>query len=346
MTDLSTGVNRRWLLAERPTGRIEETCFRSVEEAIPEPADGQFLVRVTHLSFDPTMRGWLTGDTYIPAIAIGDVVRAAAVGQVVRSRHPRIRVGEIVQGGFGWQDYALSVGRNELMAVAPLPAGATPEQTLGLYGLTGMTAYFGLHEIGKPQAGETVLVSAAAGATGSVVVQLAKAVGCRVIGIAGGPQKCAWVTDVAGADACIDYKARNVWRDLGKLAPGGVDVVFENVGGAMLEAAIMRLAMHARVVLCGTISTYESDPQAQTGVRFLLNLAMMRARIEGFIVRDYEARYGEAIAALQALARDGKLANAVDVQEGFENIPATLNRLFDGKNLGKQLLKIADAPLC
>lgn len=340
MTGRGRQVNRRWLLAERPAGRIDARCFRRVEEPIPEPGEGQFVVRVTHVSFDPTMRGWLTADTYIPAIAIGEVVRAFAVGEVVRSRHPRFAIGQVVQGDFGWQDYALTDGRSPLTAVTPVPDGAAPAQALGVFGLTGMTAYFGLKEIGKPQPGDTVVVSAAAGATGSVAVQLAKAMGCRAIGIAGGPQKCAWVTEVAGADACIDYKARNVWRDLGELAPDGVDVVFENVGGAVLEASLMRLAMHGRVVLCGAISTYEGDPHRQPGVRYLLNLAQKRARMEGFIVLDYEARYGEAIAALQRLIAAGKLICAEDVQEGFDNIPATLNRLFDGKNLGKQILKL------
>jgi NADPH-dependent curcumin reductase CurA len=302
-------------------------------------------VRVTHLSFDPTQRGWMTDDTYIPAVALGGVMRAAAVGQVVSSRHPAFPVGRLVQGGFGWQDYALSDGATELMAVTAVPAGTSPEEALGVYGLTGMTAYFGLAEIGSPKAGETVLVSAAAGATGSVAVQLAKAAGCKVIGIAGGPEKCAWVTQVAGADACIDYKARNVWRELGRLAPEGLDVLFENVGGEILEAAIMNLAEGARIVLCGAISVYESDPREQRGVRFLLNLAMKRAMMKGFIVLDYEPRFPEAIAALQGLVDAGALQAAVDVQHGFDNIPATLNRLFGGLNLGKQLLKIADPPL-
>ncbi|HYD43846.1 MAG TPA: NADP-dependent oxidoreductase [Phenylobacterium sp.] len=342
---MDTPINRRWILARRPVGRIEESNFQRADAPIPEPADGEFLVRITHLSFDPTQRGWLTTDTYVPAIPIGEVVRAKAVGQVVRSRHPGFPVGRMVQGGFGWQEYALTSGQTDLMAVTEIPGGATPEEALGLFGLTGMTAYFGLNEIGRPQPGDTVLVSAAAGGTGSVAVQLAKAAGCHVIGIAGGPEKCAWVTGVAGADACIDYKAQNVWRELGRLAPEGVDVVFENVGGAMLEAAIMRLAQGGRIVLSGMISSYEGDPHAQKGVRYLLNLCMKRASIRGFIVLDYESRFAEATRALQALAAAGKLVGAADVQAGFDNIPATLNRLFDGRNLGKQLLKVADPPL-
>ncbi|HYD43859.1 MAG TPA: NADP-dependent oxidoreductase [Phenylobacterium sp.] len=337
--------NRRWVLARRPRGRIKAEDFRRDDTSVPEPSDGEFVVRVTHLSFDPTQRGWITSDTYLPAVPVGGVVRAAAVGQVVRSRHPGFPVGRMVQGGFGWQDYALTDGQTDLMAVTETPPGSTPEEALGVFGITGMTAYFGLSEIGIPQPGETVLVSAAAGATGSVAVQLAKAAGCKVIGIAGGPEKCAWVAEVAGADACIDYKSQNVWRELARLAPEGLDVVFENVGGEILEAAIMNLAHGGRIIMCGAISVYEADPREQKGVRFLLNLAMKRASIKGFIVLDFEARYPEAIAALQAHIAAGALRSAVDMQEGFENIPATLNRLFDGRNTGKQLLKIADPPL-
>lgn len=338
-------INRRWLLASRPEGAIRESDFRVVEEPVPEPGEGEFLVRVTHLSFDPTQRGWISTDTYVPAVPIGGVVRAAAVGQVIQSKHPSFKVGQLVQGAFGWQDYAVTNGTTDIMAVTSLPQGMMPEQALGVFGLTGLTAYFGLKEIGRPRPGETVVVSAAAGATGSVAVQLAKAAGCRVIGIAGGPEKCAWVQQVAGADACIDYKGENVWARLKELVPNGVDVVFENVGGAILEAAIMNLALHGRIIMCGAISSYAAHPHAQRGVRFLLNLAMMRARMEGFIVLDYEARYPEAIAALASLIAEGKLRSAEDVQHGFENIPATLNRIFEGKNLGKQLLKIADPPL-
>jgi NADPH-dependent curcumin reductase len=340
-----TEINRRWLLAARPTRAITSEIFQRVEEAVPEPGPGELLVRVTHLSFDPTQRGWITADTYVPAVPLGCVVRATAVGQVVKSTHPRFKVGQLVQGAFGWQDYALTDGTTDLGPITPLAIGVTAEQALGVLGLTGMTAYFGLKDIGQPKPGETVLVSAAAGSTGSIAVQLAKAAGCRVLGIAGSPEKCAWVREVAGADACIDYKTENVWQRLQQLVPQGVDVVFENVGGAMLEAAIMSLALRGRIVLCGTMSSYDADPHAQRGVRFLLNLAMKRARMEGFIALDYEARYPEAMAALMQLMAAGKLRTAEDVQHGFDLIPATLRRLFEGKNIGKQLLKLADPPL-
>jgi NADPH-dependent curcumin reductase CurA len=222
----------------------------------------------------------------------------------------------------------------------------TPEQALGVFGITGPTAYFGMTEVGKPKPGETVLVSGAAGATGSVAIQIAKAIGCRTIGIAGGLEKCKWVTQVAAADACINYRSGNVAARIREHAPAGVDVVFENVGGELLEAALQNLALHARVVLCGGISCYnDSDPGESFGIRSYMMLVVARARIEGFLVLDYAARYPEAIAALSDLISDGKLKTVHDLQHGFENIPATLRRLFEGKNLGKQLLKLADPPL-
>jgi len=336
-------MNRSWILAARPHGMVKDSDFSLVEAPIPEPGPGEFLVRVTHLSFDPTQRGWITADTYLPAVKIGDVVRAGGVGQVVKSNHPGFKVGQMVQGGFGWQDYYVSAGMTEFMPVSIVHPGISPEQALGVFGITGLTAYFGLTDVGKPVAGDTVLVSGAAGATGSVVIQIAKALGCRAIGIAGGADKCAWVTGVAGADACIDYKNENVARRIRELAPNGVNVVFENVGGEMLEAALMNLAQRARVVLCGGISSYnEVEPK---GIRPYMQLTVTRSRMEGFIVLDYAPRYPEGVMALSKLIAEGKLKTADDVQNGFENIPATLRRLFEGKNLGKQLLKITEPPL-
>jgi len=339
-------VNRRWLLASRPVGMIKDSDFKRVEERVPEPKAGEFVVRVTHLSFDPTQRGWLSMDTYVPAVPIGDVVRAGGVGQVVKSNNPNFRVGQIVQGAFGWQDYALMSDTSGILPTTVLPKGVTPEQALGVFGITGPTAYFGLTQIGKPKPGETVLVSGAAGATGSVAIQIAKAMGCRTIGIAGGPEKCAWVTKVAGADACIDYRRGSVAAQIREYAPHGVNVVFENVGGEILEAALQNLAQHARVVLCGGISAYnDPDPTKSYGIRSYMMLVLARARIQGFIVLDYAAHYPEAITYLSNLMAAGKLKVTDDVQHGFQNIPATLRRLFEGKNLGKQLLKLADPPL-
>lgn len=339
-------MNRQWLLAARPQGMIKESDFRFFEAPIPEPGDGEFLVRVTHLSFDPTQRGWLSMDTYLPAVGIGDVVRAGAAGQVVKSNHPGFKVGQMVQGTFGWQDYYLTSGQSQVSPVTPIFPGVSPEDALGVFGITGLTAYIGLTDLGQPKPGETVLVSGAAGATGSVVIQLAKAMGCKAIGIAGGPAKCAWVVEQAGADACIDYKNENVSARIKELAPRGVNVVFENVGGEILEAALLNLAQRSRVILCGGISSYNAENADDVrGIRPYMQLTITRSRMEGFIVLDYAARFPEGVQALAGLIREGKLKTLNDVQEDFENIPATLRRLFEGKNFGKQLLRIADPPL-
>ncbi len=336
-------TNRQWLLASRPTGMIKDGDFKRQEGPTPEPKDGEFLVRNTHLSFDPTQRGWLSRDGYVPAVPVGAVVRAIGAGRVVRSRHPDFKEGELVQGSFGWQDYIVTNGTTDIMPVTKIAAGVTPEQALGIFGITGLTAYFGLTDIGKPNAGDVVVVSGAAGATGSVVVQIAKALGCKVIGIAGGPDKCRWVMDHAHADAAIDYKRENVAERIRELAPKGVNVVFENVGGEILEASLQNIALRARVVLCGGISSYNAtDLNSTPGVRNYMMLTGRRARMEGFIILDYAARYGEAIQALSKLITEGKLKTAVDMQQGFDNIPSTLRRLFEGKNIGKQLLTMDD----
>ena len=334
-------TTRRWLLKSRPNGPLKDSDFDLVTVPMPEVGEGQFLVRLTHFSFDPTQRGWLGGDTYLPAVPIGGVVRAGGIGEVVASKHPGFEVGDVVQGTFGWQEHALTDGMTETGAVTKLRAGITPEQALGVFGVTGLTAWFGLTEIGQPKAGDTVLVSGAAGATGSVVVQVAKALGCKVIGIAGGAEKCGWVVEQAGADACIDYRAGNVARQIREHAPKGVNVVFENVGGEILDAALANLALRARVVLCGGISSYNDTTEHRSpGLMNYMNLTVMRGRMEGFIILDYARRYGEGVAELAKLMAAGKLKTAEDMAHGFENCPATLRRLFEGKNFGKQLLSV------
>ncbi len=339
-------TNRRWLLATRPQGMIKDSDFRLDEGPVPQPGEGEFLVRVTHLSFDPTQRGWLAMDSYLPAVKIGDPVRAGGIGQVIKSNHPNFKPGQRVQGTFGWQEYVVSKGMTETGPVTPVRADVSSEHALGVFGVTGLTAWFGLMDVGQPKPSDTVLVSGAAGATGSVVVQIAKAMGCKVIGIAGGAEKCAWVKNVAGADVCIDYKTENVGAAIRAHAPKGVNVVFENVGGEILEAALMNLALKARVVLCGGISSYNAEDVADMkGIRPYMQLTVMRARMEGFIVLDYAPRWGEGVAALSKLMAEGKLKTAENVQHGFENCPATLRRLFEGKNVGKQLLKLAEPPL-
>lgn len=336
-----TMTTRKWLLKSRPHGAVQDSDFELVTVPMPDVGEWQFLVRMTHFSFDPTQRGWLGGDTYLPAVPIGGVVRAGGIGEVIESRHPGFAVGDVVQGTFGWQEHALSDGTTETGPVTRLRAGVTPEQALGVFGVTGLTAWFGLTDIGQPKAGDTVLVSGAAGATGSVVVQVAKALGCKVIGIAGGPEKCRWVMEQAGADACVDYRAGNVARAIREHAPKGVNVVFENVGGEILDAALANLALHARVVLCGGISSYNDTAENRSaGLRNYMNLTVMRGRMEGFIVLDFAKRYGEGVAELAKLMAAGKLKTAEDIQHGFEHCPATLRRLFEGRNFGKQLLKL------
>jgi len=336
-----TTTNRRWLLASRPQGMIKDSDFSLDSGPVPVAGEGEFVVRLTHFSFDPTQRGWLGGDTYLPAVKIGDPVRAGGIGEVIQSNHPGFAVGDQVQGTFGWQEYVLSKGLTETGPVTKLHPGITPEQALGVFGITGLTAYFGLTDLGAPKAGDTVLVTGAAGATGSVVVQIAKALGCTVIGIAGGAEKCAWVKEQAGADACIDYRAGNVARAIREAAPKGINIIFENVGGEILDAGLANLAMRARIILCGGISSYNDTADNRSpGLQNYMNITVMRARLEGFIVLDYAPRFGQGVQALAKLMAEGKLKTAEDIAHGFENCPATLRRLFEGKNFGKQLLKV------
>jgi NADPH-dependent curcumin reductase CurA len=337
---MSEQVNRRWLLAKRPHGVLKDSDFDFVTEAVPTPGENEFTVKVTHLSFDPTQRGWLQQDSYLPAVKIGEVVRAGAAGEVVASNNPKFPVGTKVQGAFGWQDYAVTDGKG-FWPTAALHPGVTPVQALGIFGTTGITAYFGLLDVGQPKAGDVVLVSGAAGATGSVVGQIAKAIGCTAIGIAGGATKCEWVTKTAGFDACIDYKSENVARRIRELAPNGVNVVFENVGGEILDAGLANLAQRARVVLCGGISSYNAASADEiVGLKNYMQLTVTRSRMEGFIVLDYGPRFGEAVQGLSTWMAEGKLTSIEDIQHGLENAPATLRRLFEGKNFGKQLLAL------
>ena len=318
--------------------------FEWGETSIPTVSDGGVLVRNLFLSFDPTQRGWMEDrPSYIPPVKLGEVMRATSVGQVVESENPDFAPGDFVQGLFGWQDYHLASVAGPL-TLSKIPPGVAPERMLSVLGLTGITAYFGLLELGEPKAGETVLVSGAAGATGSVAAQIAKIKGCRVVGIAGGPEKVAWLRDQASLDDAIDYKSENVRERIAECCPDGVDVYFDNVGGEILEAALDAIAERARIVLCGGISGY-NDVEPSPGPKNLMNLIMKRARMEGFIVIDYVSRSGEAIEQLSEWVDAGEIVVIEDIQEGLENAPQTLQRLFTGANLGKQLLKIADAPI-
>jgi len=310
---------------------------------MPEPdlAAGEILVRNLYLSFDPAMRGWMTDEpSYLPPTPLGEPMRATAVAQVLRSANPDYPEGSFVQGMFGWQEYAVS-GPADLMPPRPLPEGTPLTMPLSLFGGTSLTAYFGLLDVGRPKSGETVVVSGAAGATGSVVAQIAHILGCRVIGIAGGEEKCNWLTTSCGADAAIDYKHEDVDRRLGELCPDGIDVFFDNVGGDILEAAIEHIAEFGRIVLCGQIATY-NDAEPRPGPRNLMNLVIRRVRMQGFIMLDYMDRIDEAIDALSGWFMEGRLTYREDIQQGFDNIPDTFLRLFRGANRGKQLLKLAD----
>ncbi|BCW87161.1 NADPH-dependent curcumin reductase [Alphaproteobacteria bacterium SO-S41] len=337
---MADSINRRWLLAQRPSGNLKDSDFELVREAIPTPGAGEFVVKVTHLSFDPTQRGWLAADSYLPAVKIGEVVRAGGAGEVVASNNPKFPVGAKVQGAFGWQDYCLTDGGG-FWPCATLHPGMSAEHALGIFGTTGLTAYFGLRDVGQPKTGDVVLISGAAGATGSVVGQIAKAMGCTAIGIAGGKTKCDWVVETAGFDACIDYKSEPVAKRIKELAPKGVNVVFENVGGDILDAALANLAQRARVVLCGGISSYNAASAAEIqGLKNYMALTVTRSRMEGFIVLDYAPRFAEGVKALADWMAAGAIKSIEDVQEGLENAPATLRRLFEGKNFGKQLLRL------
>lgn len=331
-------INRKWTLVSRPSnGPISSDCFRLEEESLPKLKVGEFRVRTTMLSFDPTQRFWMERDTYVPKIPLGEVMRGAAVGEVIESRNNNFHEGAKVTGLFGWQDYALCTGR-EPIAPHVLPAFVSDEAALSIFGMTGLTGYFGMVDVGKVKAGDTVLVSGASGATGSIAAQVAKIAGAHVIGIAGSDAKCQWLLKTAKLDAVINYKEEDSAIRLKELAPSGIDIYFDNVGGKILDHALANLAMHARVILCGAISTY--DGLQDGAIKNYLNLVLKRARMEGFLIFDYADRALEAFAALSAALKEGLLHYEVDIQEGLENAPKTLQRLFEGKNLGKQLLRL------
>jgi NADPH-dependent curcumin reductase CurA len=334
--------NRQWLLAARPQGIIKESDFRWNETSVPPLKDGQVVVRNLAFSFDPTQRGWMSMDTYMPAIPIGQTMKAGTIGQVVDSKRPGFAKGDLVQGLFGWEDYTVNGGEG-LMGLQKLPAGTDPVLALSLLGTTGLTAYFGTLAVGAVKSGDTFVVSGAAGATGSVSGMIAKIKGCRVVGIAGGREKCDWLLKEAGFDAAIDYKSENVGEALTKCCPQGINVYFDNVGGEILDHALARLAHGARVVLCGAISQYNNlGERTPVGPKNYFNLIMQGARMEGFLVFHFLARYPEAIAEMSKWYAEGKLKNEVDLQQGLENAPKTIIRLFTGANFGKQLLKLAD----
>ena len=335
-------INRQWVLAKRPSGLVTRDNFTLTENSIPAPGDGEVLVRNLFLSFDPTQRGWMEDrESYLPPVGIGEPMRAGSVGQVAETHHPDFAVGDLVQTTGGWQDFVVVAPGQGPMGLSKLPAGVSPEMMLSVLGITGLTAYFGLLEIGNPKPGETVLVSGAAGATGSVAGQIARIKGCKVVGIAGGAEKCAWLKSEVGFDDVIDYKNEDVNARISAACPNKLDVFFDNVGGDILQAALNHINLRARVVLCGGISGYNAT-EPVPGPANLMNLVTTRSRMEGFIILDYLPRAASAVQELLGWVATGEIKYEIDLQEGFDNIPDTLQRLFTGQNRGKQLLKIAD----
>lgn len=331
-------INRQVVLKSRPNGIPQAEHFAVVEAAVPELADRQFLVRNEYLSVEPAMRGWVSAvANYADPVGIGEAMRSFAAGTVVASRHPGFSEGDQVMGMLGWQHYAVSDGANITRKVkeTDLPLSLS----LGLLGLNGVTAYFGLLDAGSPRPGDTVVVSTAAGAVGSAVGQIAKIMGCRTVGLTGGPDKVALCKDAFGYDAAIDYKAGNVADALKAACPRGVDVYFDNTAGAISDAVMSQLAVGARIVICGTASVASWDPPP-LGPRVERHMLVKRARMTGFLIFDYQHRYEEAIARLAAWVREGSLRYREDIADGLEHCPGAIAELYRGENLGKRLIRL------
>ncbi len=330
-------MNKKVILDKRPIGLPSEEVWRYETSEIPTPEEGQFVVKHEYVSLDPAMRGWMNDvPSYIPPVALGDVMRAGTIGKVVASKNDKFPVGAIVSGGGGVQQYSLGDGKNEFL----VPANdALMPKFLGAMGMPGMTAYFGILDVGKIKEGDRVLVSGAAGAVGSVVGQIAKIIGCEVVGIAGGPDKCKHVVDTLGFDDCVDYKSPDFKSALRASLPKGIDVYFDNVGGETLDMALAKLRKGARVVLCGAISQYNTTGQIQ-GPKNYLSLLINRASMQGLIVFDYKDRYGEAVMQIGQWVAEGKLKTDEDIYEGIENFHSTFLRLFNGNKRGKLILKV------
>jgi NADPH-dependent curcumin reductase CurA len=336
---MATDVNRRYVLRKRPNGRIDDSTFELIEEPVPQAGSGQALVQNLYVSVDPTNRAWIGEEpTYLPPVGIGECMRSVGLGRVISSDDDTYPEGSLVTGLTGWQDYVVT-GEGEI-PLTPVPGdtGLPIESMLGALGLTGVTAYFGMLDIGKPQEGETVVVSAAAGAVGSVVGQIAKLKGARAVGIAGGAKKCAWLVDELGFDAAIDRHASDWTQQLRDACPNGVDVDFENVGGEIMREVFGLLNLNARVPLCGLISEY-NDTERQSGPS-LQRVLVNRVTVKGFIILDYFGRFPEAIAQLGQWVAEGKVKDKHTMVEGLEKAPEAVNMLFDGDNIGKLIVKV------
>jgi NADPH-dependent curcumin reductase CurA len=333
-----TRVNAQCRLAARPVGLPQPSDWDYVEEPAPEPGEGQFLTEVEYISLDPAMRAWMNaGRSYVPAVEIGEVMRAAGIGRIIDSRHADFDVGDEVYGVFGVQRYATSDGtgvRRVDTTLAPAP------MHLGVLGLSGLTAYFGLLDVGKPEPGQTVVVSGAAGSVGSIAGQIARIKGCRAIGIAGGPDKCRWLVEELEFDAAIDYKGDDVRARLREHAPDGVDVYFDNVGGEVLDQVLRRLARGARVIISGAVSQYNAT-ERPSGPASYMQLLVSRASMTGFVIFDYADRFEEGISQLAKWLGSGELRSREDIVQGdIDQFPDTLLGMFQGKNTGKLVLAL------
>ena len=333
---LSDKINRQVLLVEKPAGKLGPEHFKMSEAAIPEPKDGEALLRVRYISLDAANRAWMHGATYRAAVEANTVMAGGGIGEVVSSKAPEVKPGDIVFGDTGWQTYAAVPAKH----LTKMPKIEPMTHLLSVYGIAGLTAYFGLLEIGKPKTGETVVVSAAAGSVGSIVGQIAKIKGCRVVGIAGGSDKCNWLTSELGFDAAVDYKDGAVFKALRAAAPKGIDVYFDNVGGDILEACLAQMNNRGRIACCGAISQYDGVPSAH-GPRGVPGLIVVKRLImQGFIVMDFMDRSDQALKELQTWVASGKLKVQEDVIEGLENTPKALIGLLAGENRGKRMIKV------
>lgn len=343
---MSTTINHQVRLKSHPTGMPGPETWDFCTEPVPAPADGEFLARVLCIAMDPAMRVWLNpGDSYVRHVRIGEVMRASVVAEVIASRHPDYAVGDRVAGRLGVQEYAICTGVDMIgHPVVKIPPGsAAPSAYLSVLGIPGLTAYFGLLDIGQPQPGQTVVVSGATGAVGSVVAQIARLKGCRVIGIAGGADKCAYLTQTLRLDGAADYRADDLAGQLARLCPSGIDIYFDNVGGAVLDAALSCLALRARVVLCGSMSQYAAEG-ASAGPRNYRALLVKRARMEGFVLYDFGARYEQARADLARWLAEGALVAREEVMQGLQSFPQAMQRMLTGDKTGKLLIQVGEAP--
>ncbi|CAN5235545.1 NADP-dependent oxidoreductase [soil metagenome] len=333
---MNAPINRQVLLVEKPAGKLGPEHFKLTEAAVPEPKDGEALLRVRYISLDAANRAWMHGATYRAAVEANTVMAGGGIAEVVASKDASLVPGDIVFGDTGWQDYAAVPAKH----LSKMPRMEPMTHLLSVYGIAGLTAYFGLLDVGKPKAGETVVVSAAAGSVGSIVGQIAKIKGCRVVGIAGGKDKCHWLTSELGFDAAVDYKDGAIFKALKAAAPNGIDVYFDNVGGEILEACLAQMNLHGRIACCDAISQYDGAPSA-TGPRGVPGLIVVkRLTMQGFIVMDYMKQRDTALAELQGWVASGKLKVQEDVIDGLENTPAALIGLLAGENRGKRMIRV------